>query len=95
MPRKATTFNLPEGVTLEMLDEYARQRTNARRRAEYARDPDRVTKYRLATYTNFMQRNGMLVIPMPPALPWSDLQQKCVMQMVKKAMEQQGGRQDE
>lgn len=90
MPRKEP-MTLPDGITLEMLDEYARQRENARRRADYARHPERVERHRQATYTNFMNRHSLLVVPMPPPWPWSDLQQKCIMQMIKKAMQEQGG----
>lgn len=90
MPRRKPII-LPDGVTMEMLDEYARERLNEKRRAEYARDPGRVDQYRLSTYTNFMNRHGLLVIPMPPEQPWNELQQKCIEQSIRKALEQQGG----
>lgn len=90
MPRTEWT-DLPEGITLEMLDEYARKRENARRRADYAKHPERVERHRLTTYTNFLNRHGQLVIPKPPAPPWSDLQARCLLQMLRCAWEQQGG----
>ena len=46
---KYTWNNLPNGVTVEMLDEYARQRENARRRADYAKHPERVERQRMST----------------------------------------------
>lgn len=85
--------NLPDGLTPEMLDEYARARENARRRADYARHPERVERHRLATYTNFLNRHGKLVIPKLPSPPWSELQEKCLIQMLKTTYQtqQEGG----
>lgn len=81
-------FILPEGITLEQLDEYARQRENARRRADYARHPERVERHRLTTYTNFLRRHGLMVVPTPPALPWTPQQQAEVLQALQAAMEE-------
>jgi len=54
------SWNLPEGVTLEMLDEYARERENAARRESYARHPDRVMRQRLTSAANLLARYGLL-----------------------------------
>ena len=89
MPRPKPLDNLPEGVTVEMLDEYARNRENAKRRADYAKHPERVERHRLTTYTNFLNRHGMLVVPTPPPLPWTDLQKRCLIQMLRSAFEEQ------
>lgn len=91
MPRTEWT-DLPEGVTLELLDQYARQRENARRRADYAKHPERVEKHRTQTYTNFLNRHGMLVIPFPRApRPWSDMQKDCFIHMLECAIDEQAG----
>lgn len=58
MPK--TTWNLPEGVTLEMLDEYARDHENAARRASYARHPERVMRQRLTSAANLLTRHGLI-----------------------------------
>ena len=54
------TWNLPEGVTLDMLDEYARERENAARRASYARHPERVMRQRLTSAANLLTRHGLI-----------------------------------
>lgn len=83
-------YDLPEGVTIEMLEEYARQHENAKRRADYARHPERVERNRMSTYTNFMNRHGKLVMQWPSApQPWSDMQRDCIIHMVLCAMEEQ------
>ena len=83
-------WNLPEGLTLEQLDEYARQRENARRRADYAKHPERVERQRLSTYSNFLRRHGRIVMTRPPAPPWSDLQKKCILKALEAAMAEEG-----
>lgn len=88
---KDTWSNLPNGVTVEMLDEYARQRENARRRADYAKHPERVERQRMSTYRNFFNRRGYLVVPMPPAGPWDELTKGCLMHALESAMVEQGG----
>lgn len=88
MPR-TTLDTLPEGITLEMLDEYARKRENARRRADYAKHPERVERHRLTTYTNYLNRHGKLVIPAPPPPPWSDLQERCLLGLLRAALAEQ------
>ena len=55
-------YNLPDGITLEQLDAYARERENARRRADYAKHPERIERQRVNTYRNFLTRRGYLVI---------------------------------
>lgn len=89
MPEK---WILPEGVTLEMLDAYARQKTNERRREDYARHPERTERHRMTTYRNFFNRRDYLVLPMPPDLPWNILQERAILHAVMAAMaEQKGG----
>ena len=55
--------DLPAGVTLEMLDTYARQRENARRRADYARHPERILRNRGQQYVNFLTKHGREIWP--------------------------------
>lgn len=55
-----STWNLPEGVTLAMLDEYARERENAARRASYARHPERVMRQRQTSAVNLLYRCGLI-----------------------------------
>ena len=79
--------NLPEGLTLEMLDEYARVKENARRRADYAKHPDRVLRNRLTTATNLLNRHGRIVMSCPPPLPWTEAQQSAILTELAAAME--------
>lgn len=85
------SYDLPEGVTLEMLDEYARQKENARRRADYARHPERIDRQRTNTYRNFFNRKGYIVVPMPPAAPWDEMTQGRILSDLRTAMLDQGG----
>lgn len=86
MPKPRPLDTLPPGVTLEMLDEYARNKENARRRADYAKHPERVERHRLTTYTNFLRRHGMTVLPAPPPPPWDDLQKACILRAIEEAL---------
>ena len=58
MPKN--TWNLPEGVTPELMDEYARERENAARRASYALHPERVLRQRLTSAANLLTRHGLI-----------------------------------
>ena len=81
-------FELPPGVTLEQLDAYARERENARRRADYARHPERAERQRLATYTNFLRRHGRVVLDNLPPWPWTDSDRAFAMsQLIEAARE--------
>lgn len=53
-------IRLPEGLTLEQLDQYARERENARRRADYRRHPERATRNRLTSAANLLYRHGLI-----------------------------------
>lgn len=83
-------IRLPDGVTMEMLDEYARQKENARRRADYARHPERIERQRTNTYRNFLNRKGFLVIPMPPTGQWDEPTRARLLSEMKSAMLDQG-----
>lgn len=85
-----TELTLPEGLTLEQLDEFARKRENARRREDYARHPERVERQRLSSYTNFLRRHGRIVMTRPPAPPWNDLQAKAILKALETAMTEGG-----
>lgn len=65
-------FELPPGLTMEELDEYARVRENARRRADYARHPERAERQRLRAYTNYLRKHGRVVLENLPPWPWTD-----------------------
>lgn len=82
--------HLPDGLTLEMLDDYARKRENARRRADYARHPERAERQRLTTYTNFLRRHDRIVMAAPPAPPWNETQERAILQAVRAAMGEVG-----
>lgn len=58
-------INLPEGLTIEMLDDYARKRENARRRADYRKHPERAKRNRISAARNLLQRNGYFVAETP------------------------------
>lgn len=83
-------FNLPDGLTLEQLDEYARKKENERRREDYARHPERAERQRLSSYTNFLRRHGRIVMARPPAPPWNDLQAKAILKALETAMTEGG-----
>lgn len=53
-------WTLPSGMTLENLDEYAREHHNAARRASYANHPERVLRQRLTCAANLLHRYGLL-----------------------------------
>lgn len=57
MPRPWT---LPSGMTMETMDEYVREHTNAARRASYANHPERVLRQRLTCAANLLHRYGLL-----------------------------------
>ena len=81
-------FELPPGVTIEQLDAYARERENARRRADYARHPERAERQRLTTYTNFLRRHGRVVLDNLPPWPWTDSDRAFAMsQLIEAARE--------
>lgn len=81
-------FELPPGVTLEQLDAYARERENERRRADYARHPERAERQRLTTYTNFLRRHGRVVLDNLPPWPWTDSDRAFAMsQLIEAAQE--------
>lgn len=81
-------FELPPGVTLEQLDAYARERENARRRADYARHPERAERQRLTSYTNFLRRHGRVVLDNLPPWPWTDSDRAFAMsQLIEAARE--------
>lgn len=90
MAKPINLDTLPPGVTLEILDEYARKKENARRRADYARHPERVERHRLTTYTNFLLKHGRVVISTPPPPPWDDMQKSCILHAIEAAL-QNGG----
>lgn len=51
---------LPEGITEELLDKYARDYQNAARRKSYARHPERVMRQRLTSAANLLARHGLI-----------------------------------
>lgn len=53
-------FELPDNLTLEQLDEYARARMNETRRQYYARNPDKVIRNRLTSAANLLYRHGLI-----------------------------------
>lgn len=85
-------FDLPNGVTLEMLDAYARKKENARRRADYAAHPERVHRNRVQSSINFLKRSGYTVIngDIPP-LPWGKAEKQAILQQLEAARRDEGG----
>ena len=53
-------YNLPEGVTVDLVDEYARLRINYARRESYARHPERVMRQRIISAANLLKKMGYL-----------------------------------
>jgi hypothetical protein len=56
-------YSLPDGITLEALDEYARAMGNRQRRESYARHPERVMRQRLVSAANLLTRHGLIDEP--------------------------------
>lgn len=84
MPRYE--LNLPDGLTLDMLDDYARAKQNAQRRANYAAHPETYHAQRIRSNVNFLRKNGFLVVPMDelPPKPWTA---ETLLSVFKSAME--------
>ena len=50
----------PPDIPIEVLDQYARARENAARRASYARHPERVMRQRITSAANLLLRYGLI-----------------------------------
>lgn len=50
--------NLPDGITVEMLDEYARAKANERRREYYRNNPEKGKQHRIRSAINLLSKNG-------------------------------------
>lgn len=82
---------LPDGLTFEDVEELIRQRENEKRREDYARHPERNIRQRKSAYANFLRRQGCLVMDnVPPAPPWTELQQRAILHAVEAAMKKGG-----
>lgn len=53
-------FSIPDGMTVETFDEYAKQYRNAQRRAYYAKHPETIMRQRLVSAANLLTRYGMI-----------------------------------
>lgn len=56
-------WELPAGVSLEEVTEYAQQMERKRHRDWNRNNPDKVLAQRMRTYSNFLTKHGFTVIP--------------------------------
>lgn len=53
-----TLDHLPDGITIKMLDEYARRKESATRHKWRVNNPEKITRQRINSYRNFLRKNG-------------------------------------
>ena len=86
--------SLPDGLTYADVEEIIRQRERERRREDYARHPERNLRQRITTCKNFLRKQGCFVMDgIPPAPPWTELQQKAILKAIATALEKGGAAQ--
>lgn len=78
--------HLPDGITLEALDQYAAAKERERRRKYRLEHPEKMRNQRMAACKNFLTRNGYLVIK-TGAEPLPDFNLEDVPEAVKAAMQ--------
>lgn len=71
----------PSFEELQAYDEYLAERTKQYRRAYYKANPEKIRKQRINSYTNFLNRNGYVVVPAVPE-PWTDAQEQIIRRCV-------------
>ena len=80
--------HLPEGITLEALDQYAAAKERERRRKYRIEHPEKMKNQRTVAYKNFLTRNGYLVIKTGAMEPLPDFTLETVPAAVRAAMQQ-------
>lgn len=56
-----------------------------------ARNPEKVQRYKLASAVHLLNQNGLLVIPVPSALPWNTRTKTEILKSVLMGMQEQFG----
>lgn len=79
-------WQLPEGVTLDALTEYAERKIREKRREYNKSHPEIVERQRCRTYKNFLQRHGMVVIEKLPPQPWDTATEKNILQSLREGL---------
>lgn len=83
-------YKYPENLTVEQIDELVKARANEQRRRWYANKPESFKiNRRIRDYSRFLRKNGFDVIPQLPPLPWTKLQEQCILQSLRTNIEQE------
>lgn len=81
---------MPKNQNPTPQQEQQRERQRAYRREYDRRNPDKAVEWRLKSYARYLTRHaGKLVIPIPPALPWTEEQKGCILHAIEVAMQDQ------
>lgn len=78
--------HLPDGITLEALDQYAAAKERERRRKYRQEHPEKMLNQRTVACKNFLTRNGYIVIKAGPE-PLPDFDLEDVPEAVRAAMQ--------
>lgn len=85
---KSHDWQLPEGVTLDALTEYAERKIREKRREYNRSHPEIVMQQRKRTYANFLRKQGVFVMDAKlPDLPWSKDQERLILNALKANVE--------
>lgn len=85
---KRKQFTIPDGYSLEEITELAEQLLRDRRNEYNKNHPEIIEQQRLRTYSNYLRRHGMFVMNAElPQPPWTELQEKYILQAVRANME--------
>ena len=85
---KRKPLEIPDGYTLEELEEAAKEYIRRKRREYNKKHPDIIEQQRLRTYANALRRNGFFVMNAEiPDLPWSETQEKMILQAIRANVE--------
>lgn len=77
---------LPDGITLEVLDRYAAQKERERRKQYRDRHPEKMMQQRITSSKNLLARNGYVVVKVGSADPLPDFDMESMPEPVKAAM---------
>lgn len=79
--------HLPDGITLEALDQYAAAKERERRRKYRIEHPEKMKSQRTVACKNFLTRNGYLVIKTGEMEPLPDFELDAAPEAVRAAMQ--------
>ena len=85
---KRKPLEIPDGYTLEELEEAAKEYIRRKRREYNKKHPDIIEQQLLRTYTNKLRKNGFFVMHAElPEPPWTEDQEKFILQAIRANME--------